>query len=62
MSENSNHHTAHSPLYDLEDHGEFISRHIGPREEDIHHMLEEVGATSLDELVASTLPPSMTAF
>ena len=59
MSENSHRHTEHSPLYELEDHGEFISRHIGPRDDDIQHMLEQVGAESLDELVASTLPPSI---
>ena len=59
MSENSNRHTEHSPLYELEDHGEFISRHIGPREAEIQHMLDKVGAESLDELVASTLPPSI---
>lgn len=59
MSEKSLGHTDHSPLYELEDHGEFISRHIGPRDGDIEHMLQEVGCGSLDELVASTLPPSI---
>ena len=49
----------HSPLYDLEDHGDFISRHIGPGDDDVAMMLEAVGATSLDDLVASTLPPSI---
>jgi len=49
----------HSPLYELEDHGDFISRHIGPGDEDIAMMLEAVGAKSLDDLVANTLPPSI---
>ncbi len=48
-----------SPLYELEDHGEFIMRHIGPRKEDVDIMLEAVGASSLDELISSTLPPSI---
>ena len=49
----------HSPLYELEDHGDFISRHIGPGDEDVAMMLEAVGAKSLDDLVANTLPPSI---
>jgi glycine dehydrogenase len=49
----------HAPLHALEGHDDFISRHIGPRDSDIAHMLAEVGAKSLDELIASTLPPSI---
>ena len=49
----------HSPLYELENHGDFISRHIGPRDRDIKNMLDVVGADSLDDLIASTLPPSI---
>jgi glycine dehydrogenase len=49
----------HSTLYELEDHGDFISRHIGPRDHDIEKMLAEVGSDSLEELVSSTLPPSI---
>ncbi len=48
-----------SPLYALEDHGEFITRHIGPREEDVKHMLGQIGLSSLDDLIAGTLPPSI---
>ncbi|NNJ64879.1 MAG: aminomethyl-transferring glycine dehydrogenase, partial [Xanthomonadales bacterium] len=51
--------TTESPLYALEDHGEFVTRHIGPRDEDVAHMLQQVGADSLDELIATTLPPSI---
>ncbi|NND56357.1 MAG: aminomethyl-transferring glycine dehydrogenase [Xanthomonadales bacterium] len=48
-----------SPLFGLEDHGEFIMRHIGPRDGDVAVMLDTIGASSLDELIASTLPPSI---
>ena len=48
-----------SPLRKLEDHGDFVSRHIGPRDEDIQIMLDLVGATSLSQLVETTLPPSI---
>ncbi len=43
----------------LEDHGEFVMRHIGPRAEDVQIMLESIGETSLDELIRTTLPPSI---
>jgi len=49
----------HTPLYELEDHGEFIMRHIGPRDEHVATMLDEIGVSSLDELISSTLPPSI---
>jgi glycine dehydrogenase len=48
-----------SSLYDLEDHGEFIMRHIGPRDDQVDSMLKEIGVASLDELIRSTLPPSI---
>jgi glycine dehydrogenase len=48
-----------TPLYGLEDHGEFIMRHIGPRDDDIRAMLKQIGLNSLDELIAGTLPPSI---
>ena len=48
-----------TPLYGLEDHGEFIMRHIGPRDGDIQAMLKQIGLNSLDELIAGTLPPSI---
>jgi glycine dehydrogenase len=37
----------------------FISRHIGPREKDIETMLREIGLSSLDDLVNSTVPKSI---
>jgi len=47
------------PLHGLEDHGEFIMRHIGPRDKDTRVMLEKIGVSSLDELIKTTLPPSI---
>jgi glycine dehydrogenase len=43
----------------LEDHGEFARRHIGPSDADIAAMLREVGAASLEELTAQTVPASI---
>ena len=48
-----------SPLTKLEDHGEFVMRHIGPRDEHVQVMLEAIGVSSLDELISTTLPPSI---
>jgi len=48
-----------SPLRQLEDHGDFVSRHIGPREADVQAMLAVVGAESLADLIKTTLPPSI---
>ena len=59
MSDTRNQHSDSSPLHDLEGNADFISRHIGPRDHDIEKMLAEIGAASLDELIASTLPPSI---
>jgi glycine dehydrogenase len=51
--------THDTPLAALEDHDEFIMRHIGPRDEHVAKMLETIGVSSLDELISSTLPPSI---
>jgi len=59
MSKNPSAHNDDSPLHGLEEHGEFIMRHIGPRDEDVATMLEAIGADSLDQLIASTLPPAI---
>jgi glycine dehydrogenase len=45
----------------LEDHGEFIRRHVAPSEAEIAAMLREVGVASLDELAAKTLPAGIRA-
>ncbi len=48
-----------TPLYRLETHRDFVRRHIGPDKQDVQHMLAVIGAESLEELVASTLPPDI---
>ena len=51
--------TENSPLSRLEDHGEFLMRHIGPRDEDVQDMLATIGAASLDEMIRTTIPPTI---
>ena len=34
----------------------FALRHIGPRENDLHHMLKTIGAESLNQLIDETIP------
>ena len=55
---NSSEHSKES-LTQLENHAEFVRRHIGPDETQIQHMLDELGANSLDALVAETIPSSI---
>jgi glycine dehydrogenase len=59
MNRESSLNAPETPLDSLEDHGEFTMRHIGPRDEQVEKMLAVVGAESLDDLMASTLPPSI---
>ncbi|PWS39138.1 glycine dehydrogenase (aminomethyl-transferring) [Falsiroseomonas bella] len=53
--------SALSDLAALEDHGEFIRRHVAPSEADIAAMLREVGAASLEDLAAKTVPSAIRA-
>ncbi len=46
-------------LAQLENHGEFHARHIGPNEDEIAEMLKVVGAPSLDGLVDAIVPKSI---
>ena len=46
-------------LADLEAADGFVSRHIGPSDSDIAAMLHEVGAATLDDLAAKTVPPAI---
>ncbi|EIJ33192.1 aminomethyl-transferring glycine dehydrogenase [Thiothrix nivea] len=46
-------------LYELEQHDDFIARHIGPSDADTQAMLQTVGAESLDALINSTVPASI---
>jgi len=46
-------------LEELEDHGEFIPRHIGPNEAERDHMLSTLNLASLDELIDRVVPASI---
>jgi glycine dehydrogenase len=59
MKQNPQTTNADSPLYALEDHGEFVMRHIGPRDDQVRAMLEVIGVDSLDELIRRTIPASI---
>ena len=37
----------------------FVNRHNGPREKDVKEMLEKIGANSLEELIAQTIPAAI---
>ncbi len=47
------------PLNILDQHDDFISRHIGPQTEDLAEMLEVIGVSSLEELADKTVPESI---
>ncbi len=49
----------HPNLSELLDEGAFHRRHLGPDEAAIDKMLEVVGASDLDELIAAVLPESI---
>ena len=49
-------------LDELEAADGFVTRHIGPSESDIAAMLHEVGATTLDDLAAKTVPPAIRSY
>lgn len=40
-------------------HDRFVNRHLGPRAGDIKEMLEFVGASSMEELIAQTVPSNI---
>jgi glycine dehydrogenase len=46
-------------IADLEQKDDFIGRHIGPRPEQVQSMLRTVGASSLDDLIARTVPAAI---
>ena len=43
----------------LEQHGDFIDRHIGPSSDDVANMLASIGAPSLDALIEQTVPAAI---
>ena len=47
------------PLEQFERHDEFVARHIGPSEDEQAAMLEVVGASSLDDMTAQTVPSAI---
>ena len=51
--------TQKTSLEQLQRKSEFIHRHIGPSPDEISEMLETVGASSLDDLMDSTVPASI---
>jgi glycine dehydrogenase len=59
MNRETDSNPATTPLYELEGHGEFIMRHIGPRDDQVSRMLSEIGMESLDELTQRTIPRSI---
>ncbi len=50
---------AHTPLDALENHGEFVARHIGPDAADEAHMLSVIGAASRQALINAIVPRSI---
>ncbi len=50
---------AHTPLDALENHGEFIARHIGPEPAEEAHMLSVIGAASRRALIDALVPRSI---
>src|SRR5215216_3889887 len=52
-------HDQPTPLDQLTDQQEFPARHIGPTDADLSHMLEVIGAASLDDLLEQTVPASI---
>jgi len=59
MNETQSSTAALLPLEQLEENGEFIMRHIGPRDDEVTRMLEEMGLDSIDQLIAQTIPRSI---
>ncbi len=43
----------------FEFYDQFVNRHIGPREEDIPEMLNEIGVNSIEELIDKTIPENI---
>ncbi|MDD2884960.1 MAG: aminomethyl-transferring glycine dehydrogenase, partial [Dechloromonas sp.] len=50
---------SHLPLSVLEQHDEFIHRHIGPCATEMEAMLAAIGAHSLDQLIDQTVPAAI---
>ncbi|HHC74928.1 MAG TPA: hypothetical protein ENK78_07615, partial [Thiothrix sp.] len=46
-------------LHTLEQHHDFIRRHIGPNQADISAMLATIGSDSLSQLIDETVPANI---
>ena len=46
-------------LSELLGHDDFVGRHIGPRPDDLVHMLATIGVESVDQLIDTTVPASI---
>ncbi|TDN58698.1 aminomethyl-transferring glycine dehydrogenase [Paraburkholderia sp. BL10I2N1] len=46
-----------TPLAQLQNHAEFVGRHIGPTTGEQAQMLAQIGFDSIDEFIASVVPP-----
>ena len=53
------HNLERKTLADLEMHGDFVRRHIGPSQEEIDQMLNGLGLNSLEELIENAVPPTI---
>ncbi|NJD26656.1 MAG: aminomethyl-transferring glycine dehydrogenase [Betaproteobacteria bacterium] len=47
------------PLFALEQHDEFINRHIGPCAAEMSQMLADIGVASLEQLIDQTVPAAI---
>ncbi|KRA36039.1 glycine dehydrogenase [Rhodanobacter sp. Root627] len=52
-------HPSHASLRDLEHHGAFIERHIGPDDAEIARMLHTIGHASLESMTDAIVPGSI---
>ena len=48
-----------APLFDLENHAEFVQRHIGPTPKQQQEMAQAIGYESMDALIDDTVPDSI---
>ena len=47
------------PLSKLEQTDDFVTRHIGPRDDEVSDMLQQIGVASIDQLIETAVPESI---
>ena len=47
------------PLSKLEQTDDFVTRHIGPRDDEVSDMLRQIGVASIDQLIETAVPDSI---